>query len=229
MNWRDKLKELHKYSRLFDFEYLLDVEYNALNSFLIESEDTINKKEQEIESKIEAWKIERKSYDDVPEPFEMFENEIIEFNQFSPLLNNPFFIMAYSIFERYLFEICAYCRSEENVQQTVNDISSKSYIDQCRKYIEKVINVNLSAIQPEWQEIKKYQNIRNSIAHNNGILKKNVAKQKNLIDYLKANQYVKYYESERIVSLESIKFISDFTGVVTNYISKLMNEIRNQK
>lgn len=229
MNCKEKLKEAHRYSRLFDFEYFLDVKYNALNSFLIESEGTINNKEQELESKIEIWNIERKSNSDAPDAFEMFENEIIEFNQFSSLLYNSFFIMSYSIFERNLFEICAYCQDVENEQHAVNEIQAKSYIDQCRKYLEKVIGVSLFAIQNEWSEIKKYQYIRNAVAHNNGVLKENVAKQKDFIDFLVMNKHIKYSDSIRYVSIESNKFIFKFTALIKKFISKLLSEIEKQK
>lgn len=229
MNTRDKLKEIHRYSRLFDFEYLLDVEYNALNSFLIEAEGTINKKVQELESKIESWAIERKLYFDAPEPFDMFETKIIEINQFSSLLNNSFLIMSYSIFERKLFEICAYCRDEENEQKTVNDMSSRSHIDKCRKYLENIIGVNLSNVQNEWLIIKNYKEIRNSIAHNNGVVKEKVSEQKEFREFLRSNNYTTYDIASRTVSIESIKFISDFTELIKEYISKLLHEIANQK
>jgi hypothetical protein len=61
MGWRDIQKEVSKYSQLSGFEYLLELEYTAVNSFLSESEGTINRKEQEIIGKMKAWEIKSKS------------------------------------------------------------------------------------------------------------------------------------------------------------------------
>ena len=178
------------------------------------------------ENKIDKWKTDRLSYDDAPEPFEMYETEILEFNQFSSLLNNLFFIMSYSIFERNFYEICSYCQNEEDEQTSVKDVNVKGYIDQCRKYIVDAIGVNLSNIQNEWSEVKKYQKIRNSLAHNNGVLGK---PDKNLMDFIERNKYIKIHESTKTVAIDSIKFISDFTELIKVFISKLLNEIDMQK
>lgn len=44
---------------------------------------------------------------------------------------------------------------------------------QCRKFVTKVLEVNLDDLQKEWEEITKFQTLRNSIAHKNGFLKVN--------------------------------------------------------
>ena len=222
----DKLREIHKYGRLFEFEYSIDIEYGALNSFIIDSKSLINSKGKELENKIEQWKTELLSYNDAPEPFEMYETDIIEFNQFSSLLNNSFFIMSYSIFERYLFEICVYSQQEEGVEKSVKDINEKSYIDQCRKYLVEIIEVDLANIQAEWAEIKKYQKIRNAVAHNHGVLK---TRDENLINFININKSIKIDELTLTVAIELISFISDFTNLTKEYISKLLKEIDGQK
>ncbi|MCK5857197.1 MAG: hypothetical protein KAG64_06890 [Bacteroidales bacterium] len=227
----ERLKELHKYMGLFDFEYLIEIEYSALNSFLIESESTIKNKERSLTKKIKNWETEKKLYENAPEPFERFETEIIEFNQFSSLLNNSFFIMSYSIFERYFFEICNYCQKEEEKKVSAKDLKGNG-IDQCRKYIQNVIEINLKSLAAEWAEIKKYQKIRNFIVHNIGILNEKDAKNESLKEFIFNNKYIDYddYDNKSTqISINSIKFITDFTGLIKGYFSKLFHEIENQK
>lgn len=233
MDWRAKLKEMHRYSRLFDFEYFLDVEYNAINSFLIESEGTINKKEQEIESKIESWKIERESHDNAPEPFDMFESEIIEFGQFPLLLNNSFFVTSYSIFEKYFNELCLYCREEENIQKPIKSKKRKnrqlSYIESCKLFIEEVIQVCLDNLNYKWVDVEKYKDIRNAIVHNNGVLKESAVQKEELIQFIKTNESIDYNENNKTVSINSIEFIFGFTKLVNEFYSDLLSEIYKQR
>jgi len=233
MNWKDKLREAHRYSRLFDFEYLLDVEYGALNSYLIDSEKTISDKQKELEKKIENWKIDRKQYEDAPEPFEIFESDIVEFSQFSILLNNSFFVTSYSIFEKFFNEVCIYCRKEEDIQKTVDSIKRKngnlSYIESCKVFIEKVVDVCLDNLNVKWLDVEKYRYIRNAIVHNNGVLKESVVQNEKLILFIKTNESIEYDENLKTVAINSIKFISGFTELVKVFYSGLLSEIYNQR
>lgn len=211
---------------LNNFEVLLDYEYGAINSFLNESEIIIKRKEQELENKIEEWNAERSFYNNAPDSFDRYETDIVEFNQFSPLLNNSFFLMSYSIFERNLFEISSYCQLEEEKQISAKDIKGKGYIDQFRRYLDLVIGVDLTNIKNEWAEIEKYQTIRNAIAHKNGVLNDI---DKNLKDFIDLNQSISLDEVNKTVHIVSINFISKFTELIKRFISKLLKEIDRQK
>jgi hypothetical protein len=208
------------------FEVLLDFEFDALNSLLKESLIMIKEKEVEIENKMVKWKTERLSYHDVPEPFDMYETEIIQCNQFSPLLYNSFFIMSYSIFERYFFDICSYCQNEENIQVSAKDIKGEGNVDQCRSDLIKVIGVDLAIVVNEWAELRKYQTIRNAIVHKNGILKDI---EKNLKEFIDKNKSITFDETTKTVYLKEISFISKFTELVEEYFSKILTEIVRQK
>ncbi len=77
----------------------------------------------------------------------MYETEIMIVNQLSRLANNSLFLMTYSIFEKYMFELSAFCQEIEEKNISAKDLNGKEYIDQCRRYIQNVIEVDLTNLQ----------------------------------------------------------------------------------
>lgn len=224
--WKKLLQLNFQMSRLNDFNTLIEFEFDAVNSFLDNSDNMIKLKEKELKDRLEKWEIERLSYDNAPEPFDMFETEIICFNQFTRLLNNSLFLMTYSILEKYMFEICSFCQQMEGKKISAKDLKGEGYIDQCRKYIQNVIEIDLTNLQAEWGEIKKYQTIRNSIAHKDSKINDIKSDLKSFID---STTEISYNEKDSSISIDSYEFISKFTLAIKQYISKLTNEIYNKK
>jgi len=226
--FKKRLKETHKYMWIYDFEYLLDIEYGALNSFLSKSKITIKKNEEELKKKMNEWNSKRKGHENLTDSFEMFETEIIEIGQFSSLLFNSFFIMSYSIFEHHFFEVSNYCQKEEEKNISVKEMKGNG-IEKCKIFIKKEIGIDLRSVETHWEIITKYQKIRNSITHNYGILNQKDAKNKSLKEFILNNQYIDYDSKSRTVSINSIIFITEFTDLIKEYFSKLYYEVISQK
>jgi hypothetical protein len=213
-------------SRLSSFYILFDFEIEAINSFLSSSNEMIQKKEAELIIKLKKWEEERHSHDNAPEPYEMYESEIINLSQFSRLAYNSFYLMAYTVFEKYMFDIAAFCQEIDEKKISAKDLNGKGYIDQCRRYFQNVIELDLTNLQTEWYKIKKYQTIRNLIAHKDS---KIYDIDSDLERFIEATDGISYHMSDTSISIDSNEFIKNFTKTAQDYINKLTQEIDNKK
>ena len=94
------------------------------------------------------------------------ESEIYDFALTTDLLYNNAVTSYYSFLEHTLFDICNYLHKKYNLSLKVNELRGDNYIDQCKKYIEKVVGFKFDDnLKAYWIEIDKLRIIRNSIVH----------------------------------------------------------------
>ena len=215
-----------KFRLLQDFYIFLDFELEPILSFFQNSMEMIKQKQVELESKYKDWEKQQKEELGLPDAYEVFENDILEHSKFSSILYNSTFIAVYSRMEMMLFDICGYTQSVENLKINVKDISGQNYLDKCKKYIKKVLDVDLSNIETLWNIITKYQRIRNSIVHKNG---KIVIIDNDLKNFITNTSGIEYDESTTLVSISNNSFIVDFCKVVKKFIHEIITEITDQK
>ncbi len=95
------------------------------------------------------------------------DNEIYDLIITNDLLYNNALISYYSFFEHTIFEICKLLKSNLKLDLKVSDIRGDNYLNQCRKYIEKVAHIKFNkTLDSNWQMINDYRQIRNLIVHN---------------------------------------------------------------
>lgn len=215
-----------KYYWLQNYSILLDFELDPIISFFQDSLEMIKQKQVELERKYKDWEKRQKEELGLPDAYEVFENDILEHSKFSSILYNSTFIAVYSRMEMMLFDICGYTQSVENLKINVKDLSGQNYIDKCKKYIKKVLDVDLSNIETLWNTITKYQRIRNSVVHKNG---KIAIIDDDLKNFIANTSGIEYDESTTLVSISNNSFVVDFCKVVEKFIHEIITEITDQK
>lgn len=215
-----EIKWLHNYYVLFGFEL------DSIVSFVQNSLEMIMQKQNEIERKYKDWDKQQKEELELPNAFEIFENDILEHSKFYSILYNSTFITVYSRMEMTLFDICGYAQRVEDLKIKVKDISGQNYINKCKKYIKKVLDVDLSNIETLWNTITKYQRIRNTFVHKNG---KIALIEDDLKNFIANTSGIEYDESTTLVYISDNSFVVDFCRVVEKFINEIITEIIDQK
>ncbi|HRD70516.1 MAG TPA: hypothetical protein PK657_10255 [Legionella sp.] len=90
-------------------------------------------------------------------------------NYFPNLFRKSALLTLYGEFENLLNNLCNDLKKEKKLKLSFNDMSDRG-IDRARKYLEKVAGIKV-VNQSSWEKIKQLQELRNLIAHNNGLVK----------------------------------------------------------
>ncbi len=215
-----------KYSYFNDLHFLIDFKFDPIKSYLDNSQGMILQYQNELREKYNAWEQDHSNNPEMPDAFDVYEYEIIHGAEFSTILNQSTYLTIYSMFEKEFYNLCDYCKNEENLNIGVKDLSGGNYIAQCRKYLKLVININLDMLNSDWSEITIYQKIRNTIAHNNGILKQ---VDDNLIRFISNKEGVSIKEDANKINIDSINFLKEFIDKISNYLISVGEEIQRQK
>lgn len=203
-------------------EVMLDFKFDPIISYLEESEAMIKRKGEEIKAKFDEWEKKYGLDSDAPDAFDIYENEVLNHGEFPKLLNNSIFLVIYSMFESHFEELCVIVGNKIGSSLHVKDLAGGNYIELCRNYLTKVVGVNLGLLNPEWAEIKKYQTLRNAVAHNTGRLKKI---DPDLERFIENKAGVKLLN--QTVFIEEISFLKFFIELIKAYFVKTNSVIAN--
>lgn len=220
------------------FQPSFRLKFDAMNLYLEKSQNMIDELPNELKAKIEAWDrnppIPEPPPDTppemrwhVPDGIDQYYDEVIALGAYNSILYNSTFISVYSWFESEFFDLCSYCKEEENLKLGAKDIKGNGYIDQCKKFITKLLDVNLDSLKNEWDRIVKCQRIRNCIVHQQGWIADPLSgKGKDLVNFINRTDGIKYTTR---IEIESIDFIKNFNRLVFDYLIGISNEILRQK
>jgi len=222
------------------FQPSFRLKFDTMNLYLEKSQNMINEIPSELKAKIEAWDRNPPIPEPPPDtPPEMrwqvpdgidqyFDEVIIPLEKYSSILYNSTFISVFSWFESEFFELCDYCKGEEKLKEGAEDMRAKKGgdIGKCRKFITKLLDVNLDSLNNEWKEIMVYKDIRNSIVHERGQIANPLVEGKYVIDFINETDGIKFTGR---VEIESIDFIKNFNKSVFDYLIGVCSEILKQK
>lgn len=142
-----------------------DFKIDKLKRYLSSIEKFFNDKEEEILQKIKIW--QNPENENEYYPYDFYLEDYIDFNSdFRKIKLESSFLASYSILEYHLKSMTEEYRVHFDLKITVNDLSGNNYILRSKNYLEKVIELDLSTLNEYWNEISKYQKIRNKIVHN---------------------------------------------------------------
>lgn len=219
-SWAARLKPSDPF---FGLNYFVEIEVDAINSFLDDAEKQIPIKENELIDKLEAWKAEKHLSPDAPDANDMYESEIVNVGQIPKLLYNSFFLTSYSCFEKRLFEICFECESFYEIDKSVKDVKRDKGIFQCKTYLNTDVIPNSKNNNPLWETLTTYSKVRNAIAHNDCILKE--SDYEPVLKHFPKGSNIEIDAESKYVSIASSSFIKTFNTLYSKYLSDLTDEI----
>ncbi len=131
--------------------------------------------------------------------------------RYPTILRNSLFISIFSFFENELNQLCNLYKIFFNSTISLEDISGKGIV-KAKKYLEKVVGLNLDSLNTEWSILANYKKIRNSLVHNDG-------KFKSLDELSKILDNVPEIEkSEDLFIYIKAKFLNNFLLLIEKYL-----------
>ena len=215
-----------KYWVLTNSRIMYDFKFDPIKAYLESTQGMILQQEKKLNEKYHAWNKEHSNNPEMPDAFDIYEMEIMNSSEFPNILNQSIYLTIYSTFENEFFKLCEWCQKAESLKIGPKDINGKGYIGQCRKYITNVLNVSLDSLNDEWIEIKKYQLIRNSIAHNNGIIK---SPNNDFLTFIENSNGISFDTKKSQIKMESIDFLKTLIDKLTNFLSETAERIIKEK
>ncbi|MBY8164464.1 hypothetical protein KW506_19295 [Vibrio fluvialis] len=107
-------------------------------------------------------------------------------------------IISYSLLEHQMQQICEFIEKELDSIIKLKDLASNGIIDQCQKYLEKVVLVSFPKQEAAWKEILFIQQIRNIFVHADGTVKTG---NNALRGYISQNKYLDISNDNKVVLL----------------------------
>ena len=136
------------------YRQFLDVMAGKLADFTQDWREELNEKFQQLQEHQKD------------ELYDFYFNDLHEMQQHETLLMNSFFVASFSLLELQLKRFCDNAQRRLNNRFSASDLRG-SITDRAKSYATK-LGVPFPTNTPEWQEIRKYQDIRNEITHAGG-------------------------------------------------------------
>lgn len=89
---------------------------------------------------------------------------------------NSIYVSMIMSFENTLFKVASYVEKKLQSRIKIQDINGSGYIDQYRKFLELVGDIESASINSSWKEIFFYRDVRNKLIHETGKLTTNPEK-----------------------------------------------------
>lgn len=215
-----------KYWMFSDFFNAYDFKFDPIKAYLDHSDQMIKLHKEEVKRRYDLWEKERGQDNEIPEAYDILEEEIINNAEFGKILNNSVFLTIYSMFEHELLNICLICKKAEGLALGPKDLTGRNYIGQCKKFITKLVGVNLDSLNQEWEKIQKYQQLRNTITHRSG---KITDPKPDIIDFIDQTDGVSIDTTKSIITIDTVEFLKELIDLIIKYLTSITKEIVCQK
>jgi hypothetical protein len=202
-----------KLSKLeFAFEGLEDY-YHLVNNKINTDLNILFEKHKSETSKVDVSDdIRRCEVDDFyAEVFFEIKDKIIKNFHYS------FIMLMYSFLERAMLDLCIYIKQKNNYKIELNDLKDEGII-KAKTYLEKVCDIAFPESSSEWQNIFKFNNIRNCLVHADGNVEKATSSEK--IKNIVTNTKYVSLENDKYIIFES-EYLNGILQHIKNFIFSL--------
>ena len=231
-NFVSRKRKQHPIAYLNGMSIIWDIERESIAHFIKKTTEIIEIERKQLEIEYQKWEREKRDYGNdfdwmtIYHGDSHFEDEGIKIAGYASVFYNSIFITIFSKLEIRLFQICEYCSGILELEIKAKDLAGRNYIVKAKKYIEKVIRVDLSKCNEEWQTILNYQQIRNSIVHSDGNRK---ITSDTLLKFIEDEEGIGYEASKCKTYIYSSAFVEKFNGRFNQIVDFFINEIVTQK
>jgi hypothetical protein len=157
-------------------QYLYEDYFDAMEGFLQREADGNSKRLNELLANYRergGKPLRPKRYLDeesfIADEIDEITADLQRIDEFADLLWKSFFISLYSFLEAQLNRECRdRQRENKSIKDSLEDIKGKG-IERAKTYLVKVLKSSFPfGTSPQWQEVKLYGKLRNSLVHNEG-------------------------------------------------------------
>lgn len=204
------------------FQYIIDVDFqlSSFYEYIRITEETI---EKEVSKKLlEYERVLKEAIEEDIEPFVDFADYETKINT-QQLYYNSIFISIYSFLERKMLQLCKF--AEPNYSIKINDLSGEGVV-KFEAYLKKVVGIDMQKLNTEWEQIKKFNILRNHLVHSvlpEVVISENTKKK---IKMLKSIKGLTFKENEEIFEFQITdkKILIDFCKIIGTYLDGIYLE-----
>lgn len=147
---------------------------------------------------------------------EFYEHHIDEAHKYikeqPQLIRKSLFIQTFFLFENFLFQLCDHYKMTKDYKVRHKDMHGQG-IERAKLYLSKICLIQEPFSTDSWNKIKAYSEVRNSIAHSNSVMKKDVS----LIGFEKD---VIHSRGNKYTFVLNEDFVDNFIDVINDFKSK---------
>jgi hypothetical protein len=225
MSLNNKREENRKFNFIRNLPIIYDLKFDPIKAFLNHNQELILEQKNHVVKNIRKWDLIKSDDPIFPSGFERYEDDVMLVGEFNQILNTSILLTVYGMFENELYTLCCAAGKIVNSKLTPKDLSGRNYIGQCRKYLDKIVELDLTRVDPLWNELIKIQRLRNAIAHNNRRLK---VPEPDIIDYISRTDGLRIDHLNEIY-IENDAFMYSFVNKVIEFLTEAINLIEEQK
>lgn len=205
----------------------IKTEIDSYREYIRETAGELKTKQESFNTKVEN--LLRNNPENRIDVYEWYEEQSINWNDFFPFaFNNSTYLTLYSFFEYSLKDICQSVHKYGGFKIRAEDFGKRDYIGISRKYLHLVAGLDLADKETVWETIRKYQEIRNSIVHNNSNILKNQQEpieQQSLYKFLNKIKYVKLDNSKGTFKIVDYRFLLEFCDEIESYLMAILDKM----
>jgi len=191
------------------YQYQIGMELSSFHQYLELTNNFWDRKIKEFETELNSLNERDMHY---------FDPEWYVLNSIPDLLKSSLLISIFSFFETEFDRVVKEFATKKSLTLQLTDISDKG-IDRAKKYIEKVLLVDLSSLKQEWDLLKDFQKIRNTLNHSGYI-----TQEKATIEIIKKlKQYFDFNETngELRFSFKDMEYHKQMIGKIQIFLVEL--------
>lgn len=203
----------------------IKAELDSYREYIRESAGELQKKQTSFNVMIEN--LLSKDPQNRIDVYEWYEEQSINWNDFFPFaFNNSTYLTLYSFFEYNLKDICQSVHKYGGFTRRV-DFGKGDYIGAGKKYLQ-LAGLDLADKEAIWGTIRKHQELRNSIVHNNSNIFRNYEKpieEQSLYNFLSKNKYIKLDNAKGTFKIGDYQFLIEFCDQIESYLITILDKI----
>lgn len=216
---------------LIRIEHKAATEVQSLRDYIDETAVVITSEQNKI---VKAMNKELKKYEHDYRSQQAIESyyvdDIFKYSDFSNILFSSSFIASCSLFESLLREICiiTYPRAHN---LTVDDISGKTNVDRYKKFLTKVIELEMTKFDATLNKMKEYHELRNKIVHEYSNYWTNRDKpitQSHLHKFVFNNPYLDCPTNDGRFKIKDKRFILDYCDLAEHYLTEVLELLKGK-
>lgn len=219
-------KQISPYLNLHHYIFKYQLLFDSLKAFLDDSEGMIATANEKLNNEFRELQKEEDQLPDGVNAFDLIEADFLNLNEYDKILYTSIYISVYSKFEIELNHICKECQKNEDLQISASDLNSRNIIGKCKKYLRKVISVDLTSLNDKWEKITKYQRIRNLIVHSDGV-SDNI--DSDIKQFITDCQGISFNDNLKQIEITQHIFVLNFINLINDYLMSIIHEINKQK
>ncbi len=199
--------------------HVSEFKVQPIKDYLDQIDEFIEDKSKALDKKIVDW--QSSDVEDRYPAIDHFYEDIMNYSEnFIQIKLESTLLISYSMFEYFLKDFTNYYKEYYDINISVSDLSGGNYIEKSKKYLEKVVGLDLKSLGLIWNKITFYQKIRNRIVHNNGEFGKSETELlKNINTHIDGIDF----KARKILLSDKI-FIFSFWNLFDDYIEGIIDQ-----